>query len=90
MADELDQLRETLEQLRTQLDELRRRDPAVAEQLAATIAEARQALDREPTSAPSESIVKRLSDAVLEYEATHPSLAGNLGSVIDALGRMGI
>jgi hypothetical protein len=94
MADH-EKLRETLDQLRSQLDELRRRDPAVAEQLAATIDEARAVLTGKSPSgresaAPHGTIVDRLKDAVLEYEASHPSLAGNLGGIIDALGRMGI
>jgi hypothetical protein len=93
MADP-EKLRETLDQLRSQLDELRRRDPAVADQLAATIDEAQAVLTGkspgEQETAPQGSIVDRLKDAVLEYEASHPSLAGNLGGIIDALGRMGI
>lgn len=94
MADH-EKLRETLDQLRSQLDELRRRDPAVAEQLAATIDEAQAVLTgkspgEHETPAPQGSIVDRLKDAVLEYEASHPSLAGNLGGIINALGRMGI
>jgi hypothetical protein len=94
MADH-EKLRETLDQLRSQLDELRRRDPAVADQLAATIDEAQAVLTgKSPgdqgSAAPQGSIIDRLKDAVLEYEASHPSLAGNLGGIIDALGRMGI
>lgn len=91
MAQGRDKLRETLDQLRSQLDELRQRDPTVADHLEATIAEAQAALGGrpgEPTE--QESITKQLSDAVREYEASHPGLAGNLGSIIDALGRMGI
>jgi hypothetical protein len=90
MADQHARLREALEQLRLQLDELRARDPAVADRLQETLAEAEAALDGPSQGEANDSIVKRLSDAVLDYEATHPSLAGNLGSVIDALGRMGI
>lgn len=94
MADH-EKLRETLDQLRSQLDELRRRDPAVADQLAATIDEAQAVLsgiapNAGESAAPQGSLVDRLKDAVLEYEASHPSLAGNLGGIIDALGRMGI
>jgi len=94
MADH-EKLRETLDQLRSQLDELRSRDPAVADQLAATIDEAQAVLSGTAPSAgepaaPQGSLVDRLKDAVLEYEASHPSLAGNLGGIIDALGRMGI
>jgi hypothetical protein len=91
MASQRDKLRETLDQLQAQLEEVRKLDPAVAEHLGATICEARAVLDGAPTHpAKHRSIVDRLSDAVLKLEASHPSLAGNLGSIIDALGRMGI
>ena len=88
---EHDKLRRTLEELRTQLDELRKRDPEVAEELEVTIAEAQALLGQERLPPPADaSLVERLSAAVRDYEATHPALAGNLGSIIDALGRMGI
>ncbi len=91
MSDQGDKLRDTLEELRSQLGELRQRDAQVAENLEATIAEAEAALGGQ-TKQPDEheSMMTQLSDAVREYEATHPSLAGNLGAIIDALGRMGI
>ena len=91
MADHHDKLRETLDQLSAQLDEMRKLDPKVAAHLDATIGEAKAALTGQPTPAAEQgSLVRRLSEAVLEYEASHPSLAGNLGSIIDALGQMGI
>jgi hypothetical protein len=90
MAEGDDKLRSTLDELRSQLAALRQRDPRVADHLEATIAEAQAALGKPSGSSEHASIVKRLSDAVRQYEATHPGLAGNLGSIIDALGRMGI
>ena len=36
------------------------------------------------------SIVDRLRNEVLQYEASHPSLAAGLGRIIDALAGMGI
>jgi hypothetical protein len=91
MSDHLDKLRETLEQLRSQLDELRQHDPRVASHLEATIGEAEAALGGAvKPSEEHESMVQRLSDAVHDYEASHPALSGNLGAIIDALGRMGI
>lgn len=91
MAGEHDKMRETLDQLQAQLDELRQRDPAVAAHLDATIAQAKAALGGQSIQpAEHRSLVKRLSDAVLKYEASHPSLAGNLGSIIDALSGIGI
>jgi hypothetical protein len=91
MSEPHDKLRNTLEQLRSQLDELRKRDPRVAEQLETTIVAAEAALAGEAKPAEEHaSLSAQLSDAVREYEATHPALAGNLGAIIDALGRMGI
>ena len=87
---EPDKLRRTLEELRTQLDELAKRDPEMAAELELTISEAQALLGKEPVRPQNESLVERLSGAVKDYEATHPALAGNLGSIIDALGRMGI
>jgi hypothetical protein len=91
MSEPLDRLRSTLDELRSQLNELRQRDPQVADHLEATITEAEAALagKTKPPEA-HESISRQLSDAVRDYEASHPALAGNLGAIIDALGRMGI
>jgi hypothetical protein len=92
MADEHDKkLRETLNRLQAQVDDLRKRDPAVAEHLLSTLAEAKAVIGGEPTQ-PEEhrSLVERLSNAVLKYEASHPALAGNLGSIVDALSQLGI
>ena len=91
MADERNKLRATLDQLHAQLDEMRKLNPEVAAQLDATIGEAKDVLDgRRVETAAGRSIVKRLVDAVQRYEASHPSLAANLGGVADALARMGI
>ena len=91
MSTENDKLREALDQLRAQLEELRKLHPAVAAHLDATVGEAKAALAGQSTQPlDHRSIVRQLSDAVLKVEASHPSLAGNLGSIIDALGRMGI
>ena len=37
-----------------------------------------------------ESLIARLGDAAREFEDTHPTLAGTIGSIIDALGQMGV
>ena len=41
-------------------------------------------------SGADESIVERLSAAERHFESTHPTLAGIVGSIINALSRMGI
>lgn len=99
--DKHDTMRITLERLQAQLEELREIDPAVATRLQENIDQAKQLLTgRKPQtqgpgsedegSEPHGSMVEQLNEAVLELEASHPTLAQNLGGLIDALGRMGI
>ena len=91
MADNNDKLREALNRLQAELAEVRKCDPAVASHLETIIGEYKGALDRRSAEpADHESVMNRLNEAVLKYEATHPTLSGNLGSIIDALARMGI
>jgi hypothetical protein len=91
MDEKHDKLRRTLDELSAQIDEIRKLDPQVAEHLLATIDEANAALGSQPARPEANrSIAARLSDAILKYEASHPDLATNLGSVVDALGQMGI
>jgi hypothetical protein len=91
MADEHDELRTALDRLQAQLDDLRDVDEAVAAQLGTTIEQAKAALAaRGKPGDEHDSVLEQLKDAVLAYEASHPTLAGNLGAVIRALGQMGI
>jgi acetylornithine deacetylase/succinyl-diaminopimelate desuccinylase-like protein len=58
-------------------------------------AESDQAADEpspasDETRPESESIVARLAETAREFEGTHPALAGTVGSLIDALGNMGV
>jgi len=90
MADH-EQLRKALEELRAHLDEMRELDPSVATHLDATIEQARSVLAGQPAGATeAQSVGDQLKDAMLHYEASHPTLAGNLRSVIDALAQIGI
>ncbi len=86
-----EKLRQALRELQTQLAELRTIDPAVAEHLETTIAEANSVLGRE--AAPVEEhqgVADQFGEALRNYEASHPTLAGNIRSVIDALAQIGI
>jgi predicted NBD/HSP70 family sugar kinase len=91
MTPEHEELRKALDQLQAQLDQMRAVDPDVARQLGTTIDEAKDVLagGGGHTHAPH-SLVEQLKQAVLEYEASHPTLAGNLGALVRALGQMGI
>lgn len=90
MASDQDKLQEHLEQLQTQLDTLRRRDPVVAAALETALGEFKALLAGGMAPAEHRSLVDRIGEIVLKYEASHPQLAGNLGAVVDALARMGI
>jgi hypothetical protein len=91
MTDDRDKLRATLDQLRAQLETTSGINPRVAAQLDSTLKEIEGALAGEQPSEPSEQpLSERLSQAARHFEASHPTLAGTLGSVIDALSRMGI
>jgi hypothetical protein len=90
MSAEHEKLQATLNQLREQLNQAQGLDPAVAKHLNSMIAEASDALVGGQAQPDQSSLNERLSDAVLKVEASHPDLAMNLGSIIDALGRMGI
>ncbi|REK11464.1 MAG: DUF4404 family protein [Planctomycetota bacterium] len=91
MSEHHEKLRQALENLGAQLDELRELDPAVAEHLDANLSQARGVLAGQPVEDHEHrSSLEQLQDAVLKYEASHPRLSEYLGSVIDALGQMGI
>ena len=88
---EHEKLRGALDALQAQLDEMREVNPEVAVHLASTLDQAQAVLAGRPAGEDEHrSMVEQFKDAVLKYEASHPTLAGNIGSVIDALGRMGI
>lgn len=89
MAGEHEELEQALDQLQSQLDEMRAVDPDVAAHLGSTIEQAKGVLAGR-RGGEHHSVFEQLKDAVLEYEASHPMLAGNIGAVIRALGQMGI
>lgn len=91
MASHHERLERALNQVQAELTELRKLDPRVAQSLDSTIAEAHAVLRGQGGAASGHpSIIERLRNEVLQYEASHPSLAASLGGIIDALGRMGI
>ncbi|MBI2823833.1 MAG: DUF4404 family protein [Planctomycetia bacterium] len=98
MADDPQELRGTLARLHEQLraapdisGETREMLAGVVNDIHALLAKAGPAGGiAGPGQPPGESIVARLSTAERQFEATHPTLAGIVGSIIDALGRMGI
>ncbi len=104
MNDNRIRLEQLLGELRAQLAASSTVDAPLRRRLEQTLSEVQQALSTPGglTSAASasggssavghsgEPLRKRLSEATIEFEVSHPALAGTLGSLIDALGRMGI
>ena len=96
---DVEKLRGTLAQLHEQLDAAKNAGPEIRALLRDTLADIERTLDSTPPGQPTtrspvkpgqESIVERLTGAAREFEETHPTLAGTVGSVIDALTRIGI
>jgi hypothetical protein len=91
MSGQHEKLRQALDDLQAQLAEMREVDPNVAAHLDTTIAQAQAVLDAAPAAADDQQTVsEQFNDALLHYEASHPTLAGTLRSVVDALGQIGI
>lgn len=98
------QLRHALEDLQHALAAAESVDPGVRERLDRAVEEIHAALARFPESpeggheaasaeratATGESVTGQLAGVAREFEASHPTLSGMVGSVIDALARMGI
>ncbi len=86
-----EKLRQALDELQARLAEMHEVDPAVAEQLTGSIARAQNVLAAERAEQDEhQGVADSFNDALLQYEAAHPTLAGNLRSVIDALAQIGI
>jgi hypothetical protein len=99
MATNVDQLKTTLDQLRKELAQIDTADPALREQLAQALTEIQTALQSsinpagssgaaQPVKGPS--LIKKLRETAERFEASHPALADNIGSLIDTLSRSGI
>ena len=100
MTEPAQRLRVTLAQLHGELERVGELDPDVRAMLEASLADIHQVLERTGESKHAEageaaekedsSIRERLNEAVQHFEESHPSLATNLGSLIDTLQQMGI
>lgn len=99
MPDTSHHLRATLAELHRQLEAagaVSPQDRALLKEVMADIdkvlaAPADDAAGEKPAAAiEEESIVDRLADAARQFEESHPTLAGAVGGVINALSRMGI
>jgi Domain of unknown function (DUF4404) len=91
MNDDRQRLGQLLDQLRAQLAASASVDADLRTRLVQTLDEAQQVLASPGgQSRPAEPIGQRLSEAAISFEVSHPTLAAEVSSIIDALGRMGI
>ena len=89
-----ERLADLLHQLQVELSSTEDLDEELSEQLRATTAEIRQALDREAAEAASDdssqSLISQLRQAATRFEDSHPALTNTVGRIADALAQLGI
>ena len=90
MADRSEKLRTTLTELEAELQHLESLDDETREQLADAAAEIAAALRRGKRSEASSRAADSLQGRLVEFEASHPQLAGIVTRLIDGLGQLGI
>ena len=95
MSDQSEKLKATLAQLHAELERIEGAGPQERELLHGALADIQTALEsssggHQTTPAEQASIRERLTTAAQHFEETHPTLSGLVGSLIDALGRMGV
>jgi len=93
MAELHDRLRADLAELQRQLATESSVDPTSRALIERVIADVEPILSSERADASPTgrgSLAARLSQAAKRFEISHPTLAGTLGSIIDALAQMGI
>jgi hypothetical protein len=94
MPTDRNKIEATLRQLQAELDELDDIDPEVKSRLAAMHAEIQASLenpaDRSSPVAGPTSLTRRLADAALHLEESHPALSTTIGSLAGILGQMGL
>ena len=101
MAENQPPLQSTLADLQRQLTETRELTPELRASLAALVVDIQRTLSASAAGGAAtsalpvkagqhDSLVARLSEAAREFEDTHPTLSGTIGSIIDALAGMGI
>jgi hypothetical protein len=86
-------LQQLLKELHAELAEGGNVDPestALLKQLAADIAGSSNAIDSDQGEPQDSTIQERLEQASADFEADHPQVAGILGRIVDALGKIGI
>ena len=83
-------LKQTVQNLHEELARAQRLGPDDRALLESALMDIRHALDSEPAATSSGEHGDTLEGAAVRLEAGHPSLAGAIRSVLDALGKAGI
>jgi hypothetical protein len=89
MAGQPNELELRAKELHDNLSSAERVDPETREALVVLLGDIDRLL-KKPTAAATEEPVDRLTEAAQRFQAEHPTLAGTLEGLADALGRMGI
>ena len=97
MQSDHDRLRATLDELHRQLGQVDELEPELRARLTLVMEDIQTALAETPPEKAAakpqpeeESLLQRLQDAAQSFEDSHPTLARNIGSLIDTLSRTGI
>ena len=93
MEQQTEKLRNAVRDLHEALESTQNMSPEVRGLLEGALDDVRAVLQKKTpgsATAPSGVTRSRLSEAALSFEGTHPTLAGTVQSVIDALAQMGI
>jgi hypothetical protein len=90
MSDRLDKLRAALQELETELSALDSIDDETRAALADAAAEIAVILRRGQHKRPAPPVESSLQDRLVQFEASHPQLAGILSRVLDGLHQLGI
>lgn len=90
MTHAADKLHLALHELERALASQEALDPQLRARLERALTDLRAAAEHLPSSADHESLTSQLTSVAQDFEASHPNLSGMVGSVIDALARMGI
>jgi hypothetical protein len=91
MNDDRIRLRRLIDELRAQLAGSTSVEAGLRSRLEQTLSDTEKAM-ADPAGQPagSERLGKRLNEAAINFEVSHPTLAAEVSSIIDAIGRMGI
>jgi chromosome segregation ATPase len=90
MPERSEKLRATLAELEAELEGLDSLDDQTREELADAAAEIASTLRRGKRSEATKSVEDSLQNRLVEFEASHPQLAGIVTRLIDGLGQLGI